>query len=317
MPFAAVAGVSAGGSLLSGVLGGKAAKQAAQIQSQNAQQVAGLATNAAQSGQQGVTTAAQAAGTGATAAAGNASNLLQGIYGTESANLQPYLAAGTQGVSALQNQGNFAPPNPQDISSTPEYQFQLQQGLQALERSAAATGGLQGGGTQKGIAQYSEGLASTAYQQAYNNSLSTYNTNRQSALQLAGLGQTGTSQLQSAAQNYGNTAAGIGTQAAQYAGNTGLQGATTAGGYGLQGAQIAGQALTGGANAQAAGVVGQSNAYNSAIGGVANGVNAGVLGNYFYGGNSGYGNYGAPLSNAAYGQIPISGLPPGFRTTPS
>lgn len=49
------------------------------------------------------------------------------------------------------------------LENTPGYQFRLQQGLQALERSAAARGTLLTGGTLKGIQKYAQDVASTEY----------------------------------------------------------------------------------------------------------------------------------------------------------
>jgi hypothetical protein len=46
---------------------------------------------------------------------------------------------------------------------SPGYQFQLEQGQQAIERSAAARGGLQSGNTLAEITRYSQGLADTTF----------------------------------------------------------------------------------------------------------------------------------------------------------
>ena len=209
------------------------------------------------------------------------------------------------------------------------------QGLQALEQAQAATGSLSGGGTQKAIQQYAQGLASTNYQQAYNNALTTYQTNRQNTLSgllsLTGLGQTATGQSNAALQNYGNTAAGNVANAALYTGNA-QQGAAQYTGNALQGAanfsgnstigaannsanallgttQLSNNYMLGGANALAGGTLASANAINSAIGGVSGAVNSGYQGYQLsqlmgqgapsYGG----GVYGATPSqlNEAYG----------------
>jgi len=322
MPFGLISsGIGAGTSLISGITGGKAAKAAAKTQEANAQQVAGLAstaagnastgaTNAANTANQGINSAAGNAISGVNGATGNANGLLSQIYNSESSNLSPYLQAGQQGATSLASAlapggslaGQFTAPDPNSVSSTPEYQFQLQQGLQALQRSSAATGSLQGGGLAKSLDQYSQGLASTSYQNAYNNSLNTFQTNHQNTLQglqaLTGLGTTATGQLNNAAQNYGNQASGnlynsgiynsnLGYSAANTQGSNLISAAQYAGNAGLQGAQVAGNALTGGANATAAGQIGQANAYSSALGGVANAANGAAAYNS-YGPGSAY-----------------------------
>lgn len=63
----------------------------------------------------------------------------------------------------------------------PSYQFRLGEGMKALDRTAAARGGLLSGATLKGAQRYGQGLASQEYGNAYN---------RLAAL--AGVGQTAT-----------------------------------------------------------------------------------------------------------------------------
>jgi hypothetical protein len=50
----------------------------------------------------------------------------------------------------------------------PSYQFRLQQGINGLDASAAAKGGLLSSGHMKDLEDYSQGLASTEYQNMYN-----------------------------------------------------------------------------------------------------------------------------------------------------
>lgn len=50
----------------------------------------------------------------------------------------------------------------------PSYQFRLQQGVNGLDASAAAKGGLLSSGHMKDLTDYSQGLASTEYQNMYN-----------------------------------------------------------------------------------------------------------------------------------------------------
>lgn len=312
MPFAGLgtAAISGGASLISGLIGGKGAAKAAKTLSNAGNAAATATTGAANQGQTAINSAAGQSAQGVTNAAGTANSGLASTLAGEQANLNPYLAAGQQGVTSLSSalapggslSGTFAPPNPQDISSTPEYQFQLQQGLQALTRAAAATGGVQGGGTLKGITQYGQGLASTSYQQAYNNALNTYQTNRSNTLQglttLTGLGQTATGQYNSAAQNAGNLSSGNITNAAQLAGGYGLQGATSGAQLNLTGVEQAGQQALQGAGGAAAGQVGQANAFNSALGGIANAAN-------------GYVNYPRVGGATNLGSLGIGGVPEG------
>lgn len=79
--------------------------------------------------------------------------------------------------------GTFTGPNPAAVASDPYYQFRLQQGNQAIQRSAAARGTLLNGGTLKSLANYSQGLASEEGQNAFNRALESYNANRATAAQ--------------------------------------------------------------------------------------------------------------------------------------
>lgn len=338
MPFGgallASSAISGGSSLLGGLLGKNAAGGAANAYTRNAQQgigaiqgAVGNLTNAANSGQQnvsnaaglaagGVSQAAGAAASGVSQGAGQANSLLGGLYGAQVGNLNPYLGAGGVGANALQAalspggslMGQFTPPDPNQVANTPEYQFQLQQGLQALQRSSAATGGLQGGGTQKAITQYGQGLASTSYQQSYNNAANAFSLNRQSTLGSLGLGVNAglgaAGQFGQANAQYGGLASPNITNAAQYGGNAAINAAQYGGnaaqsaaqlgaGYGLQAAQTgvnaAGQIanIYGNiGNAQASGILGQNNYLQSGLSGAANAGNQYNWGNYL--GNSGY-----------------------------
>lgn len=74
----------------------------------------------------------------------------------------------------------------------PSYQFRLGEGLKALDRQAAARGGLISGGALKAAQRYGQDFASQEFGNAYNRLAG-----------LAGIGQTATSNMGNAAGNYG------------------------------------------------------------------------------------------------------------------
>jgi hypothetical protein len=119
----------------------------------------------------------------------------------------------------------------------PGYQFRLKEGMQGLERSAAARGGLLSGGTLKGIQRYGQDMASQEYQNAFNR----YQAERTGTLNplqsLAGVGQSTANTLGTMGMNYAN--------------------------------QV-GELYQGGANARASGYMGQANAISGAIGNISN-----------------------------------------------
>lgn len=105
----------------------------------------------------------------------------QRMYDQQRSDQAPWLASGQGALGRL----NDLLADPSSISSSPAYQFRMQQGQQALERSAAARGGLSGGGFMKSLDRYSQGLASDEYGNQWN--------------RLSGLAQMG----QGSAQNLG------------------------------------------------------------------------------------------------------------------
>lgn len=128
------------------------------------------------------------------------------------ARLDPYQETGTQanrliqeGLSSGTLGGSFTP---QDFSTDPGYQFQLEQGEQALGRQQSATGDLYSGQAIKEGQRFSQGLASQAYQDAYNRWLQTQQ-NRYNVLS----GQQ--SQGSGIATGQGNIDLGQGNYAAQ------------------------------------------------------------------------------------------------------
>ena len=68
----------------------------------------------------------------------------------------------------------FRAPTPQELAANPSYQFRLQGGQQAIDRSAAARGTLRTGGTLKDLAEYGQNFASQEYESAYDRALREY-----------------------------------------------------------------------------------------------------------------------------------------------
>lgn len=64
-----------------------------------------------------------------------------------------------------------------DLANEPGYQFRLNQGLKALDQSAAARGNLRTGGQIKAFNDYSQNYAAQEYENAWSRALGAYNTN--------------------------------------------------------------------------------------------------------------------------------------------
>jgi hypothetical protein len=99
-----------------------------------------------------------------------------------------------------------------DFEKDPGYQFRLDEGTKALERSAAARGGLMSGGTGKALERYGQDSASAEYSNAYNrfNNDRTTRFNRLSAV--AGTGQTAATTLGSLGAASANNISDLATQ---------------------------------------------------------------------------------------------------------
>jgi len=232
------------------------------------------ATNQANAG---VTGAAGAAGAGVTGA-GAAANAL----------LDPYAQSGQQANSSL---SAFMAPGGQGThqftaadmeANDPGYQFRLQQGQLALDRSASARGAVMGGGQMKAMADYSQGLASSEYQNAFNR----FTTNTQNTYSnLSGMANRG----MAAANQQGENTLG----AAQFAGSAGMHGADEAAQNTIGMGRFAAGAKIGSAEAQAGGMLGAANQWNhmlGSIGGAADMFLTGGLSGFAGGGGTGGGS---------------------------
>ena len=205
---------------------------------------------------------------------------------TQQQNMAPWLQAGKQDLATLQGQlPNLSAPFTQQFQAPtnvteqndPGYQFRLQQGLQMLDNSAAAKGGLLSGNTLQGEQNYAQNYASNEYGNVYNRAFQQYQNqfnidaaNKARAFNdyasLAGLGQTTAQQLgqqgQAAANNVGNIDLTTGAQ---------------------QGADLQNAAA-----ARASGYVGGANAWSGALsGGTNNLMDLILLSQMNQGGNNG------------------------------
>jgi len=130
---------------------------------------------------------------------------------------KPYREAGETALNKLIPLATeYTPFGTQQFQADPGYAFRLSEGQKALERSAAARGGLMSGATGKALTRYGQEMGSQEYQNAFNR----YQAERQARLNplqsLAGVGQTASQQLAGQAGQFGSNLAetiGAGAQA--------------------------------------------------------------------------------------------------------
>ena len=224
------------------------------------------------------------------AAAEQASDLQREIFQQTRADQEPWRQAGVNALGVMQSTAGNVPAafkfGAGDYQADPGYAFRLSEGQKALDRQAAARGGLISGGALKAAQRFGQEMGSQEYGNAYNRALASYGTdvarenqlyNRQAAL--AGIGQTATNLVGTAGQNY---------------------------------ATNVGNLMTGAGAAQAAGQVGVANALTSGMGTYLNYSQNNALLNALRGGYGGYGGSGggnyATVTNPYFTP---SGTPPG------
>lgn len=232
--------------------------------------------------------AAQGAANTEANAANSANQTQWNEYQTTLANEAPYLQAGNSALSTLNSEmpSLTAPFTTSDFHESPGYEFQLNQGLQAMQRSAAAKGLLSSVGTQQNLNNYAQGTANTDYQTALSNYM---NSNSQRYNMLSGLvnvGQNAAGMNANAGANYANASSAntMGAANAQAAGTIGTANSITG-------------ALSSGAN-----TFSQANLLNSLLNMKNGGANAGSVGGMTMPGGFMSGGYG---SGGAGGASPL------------
>jgi len=168
------------------------------------------------------------------AAADRAAELQNQQFQQTREDLAPYRAAGQTALNALTPLAtNYQKFGMDQFQQDPGYGFRLSEGQKALDRQAAARGGLISGSALKAAQRYGQDMGSQEYMNAFNR----YQTERNAQLNplqsLAGVGQTTANQL---------------------------------GQFGATNAANVGNLMTGGAAAQAAGQVGMANAFTGGVG---------------------------------------------------
>jgi len=167
---------------------------------------------------------------------------------------QPYREAGGRALDTLEQK---MAAGPGDFESSPGYQFRLQQGMEQMERGAAARGG-QAGLTdprmQKELMQYGQGMASDEYDKfmnRYYQGLSPYQ-------QMAGQGQMAAGGSADIAYGTGSNLSNIGMQTGGNLANMGMQTGSNLSNIGMQtGANLGNMGMqTGGNLANVAGQAG-------------------------------------------------------------
>jgi hypothetical protein len=115
---------------------------------------------------------------------------------------EPFRMAGVRALPELEAASRYKNFGMDQFQADPGYGFRLAEGQKALDRQAAARGGLISGAALKGAQRYGQEMGSQEYTNAFNR----YQTERQARLNplqsLAGMAQTSVGQLGQAGQAY-------------------------------------------------------------------------------------------------------------------
>jgi hypothetical protein len=141
------------------------------------------------------------------------------IYEEGVARQQPFYEAGVNALGQLRNQYTNMPAaftGQVQLGQDPGYAFRLAEGQKALDRQAAARGGLISGGALKAAQRYGQEMGSQEYGNAYSRALTAYNadvaretTGYNRLASLAGYGPIAATSLNAAGQNYATGAGNI------------------------------------------------------------------------------------------------------------
>jgi hypothetical protein len=163
-----------GASLVSGIMGSKSAKKAAAQQADAIREATALQSR---------------------------------MYDTTRKDMAGYRDLGQTGLGEINR-------NLSDLTGTfsmdkfekdPGYDFRMQEGQKALERSAAARGGTMGGAAAKALSRYGQDYASNEYQNAYTRFNQDRDQRYGKLMDLVGTGQNAAANTGAAGQNYANS----------------------------------------------------------------------------------------------------------------
>lgn len=175
-------------------------------------------------------------------------NYLTNAFNTTQQNFQPYLQTGQNALATYMGQLGTS------FQASPGYDFQVSEGLRAVQNGAAARGQLNSGATLKALQRYGQGVAN----QDYGNWLNRWNG-------LATMGQNSAAGSGAAAQNYG-------TAASNSALSLGNSMASLSSGYGDTLSKLATGLGSNLSNLYTAGGMNQANATVAGANGVSQGV---------------------------------------------
>lgn len=139
-------------------------------------------------------------------AAQTSSDTQRYMFNRQRADTAPWRDAGVDALKRIDaGMGDFSRDfNMTDFQADPGYQFRMDEANKAIERSAAARGGLNSGATMKALTRYNQDYASNEFQRSRDNFNADRDRRFNRLASLAGIGQTAQGQLNQVGMNAAN-----------------------------------------------------------------------------------------------------------------
>jgi hypothetical protein len=145
---------------------------------------------------------AAAAGESSAAATAYSADIQKQMYEQTRTDQEPWRIAGEKALQTIQERPDFQFTADSFMQmKDPSYDFRMQEGVNALDRSAASRGRLLSGAQDRAVTRYGSDLASQEYGNAFSRAMATdqYNLGKQQSL--AGVGQSATNVVSQAGAN--------------------------------------------------------------------------------------------------------------------
>jgi len=172
-------------------------------------------------------------------AADRATQMQWDMYNQQREDSQPWMDAGRAGLGTLREMtlgGEFSKPlSVGDVQNEPGYQFGMQQGLTGTARQLAKMQGRNGGATLKALTRFGTDYGATKYNDAWNRMNADRGFRYNALANLSGTGQQAVNQVSSAGGNAATNAGNL-TTSGGAARAAGLVGSANAIGNGITGA---------------------------------------------------------------------------------
>lgn len=145
----------------------------------------------------------------------NALKSAQAQQATVQNDAQPFLQAGTDALGRISNPNTLL----SNFTTSPGYQFRMQQGLNGVSQSSATNGLLRSGGAVKALNDYASGTASNEFGNWWNQQMQLVDTGKSALSTIGGVADNQSNLSEAGGAQQGNAAIGMGNNIGNLAGS--------------------------------------------------------------------------------------------------